>query len=393
MQNNYLSLPFFDKKHVSLSESLHLWCEANIDDGHCDSADLHAQCRSIARKLGDAGWLDYVVTKEYGGKLSSIDLRSICLIREILASHSGLADFVFAMQGLGSATISLFGSEEQKQRYLPKVRTGEAIAAFALTEEKSGSDVAALELRAISNGSTYILNGCKTYISNAGLADFYIVFARTGDAPGAKGISAFVVDKNLPGLNDRNAIVVNAPHPLGILNLKDCVVDADALVGQLNQGFRHAMGVLDMFRSSVGAAALGLAKRGFREAGERALSRRVFGQKLSDNQVIRSKLADMAVAIDASELLIYRSAWVFDTTGSPDSKLASMAKLYATEAAQSVIDEAVQIFGGLGVTLGCPVELLYREVRSLRIYEGASEIQRLVIGKRVISEIEQHHCA
>lgn len=388
-QDQQTMLPFFEEHHVSLKRELHQWCRNNINDNGFDEEQLLESCRQIAEDLARAGWLRYLVVDKYGGHFPNLDLRSICLIREVLASYSGLADFVFAMQGLGSATISLFGDDAQKAKYLPRVRKGEAIAAFALTEEVSGSDVAQLRMTATRTDKGYVLNGRKTYISNAGVADFYVVFARTGDQPGAKGISAFIIDKGLEGLDDSATIRVNAPHPLGVLELESCNIAESCLIGELNFGFKQAMGVLDMFRTSVGAAALGLAKRGFDEAGKRAMSRFLFSQKLSDNPIIKSKLADMALQIEASTLLIYRSAWMYDTTDAAEPKMAAMAKLYATEAAQKVIDEAVQIFGGLGVTVGCPVELLYREVRSLRIYEGASEVQRLIIGRRVISELER----
>jgi acyl-CoA dehydrogenase len=311
-------------------------------------------------------------------------VRGICLAREILARQEGLADFAFAMQGLGSAAISLFGTPAQQQRWLPAVGRGEAIAAFGLSEPEAGSDVGAMVTRAMPDGDGYVLDGTKTWISNAGLADFYVVFARLGDAPGTKGLAAFVVDADTPGLEVTERIQVIAPHPLGTLRLSGCRVGADRLLGKAGDGFRIAMSVLDVFRSSVGAAALGFARRALDEAVGRALERRTFGHPLADYQLIQAKLADMAVAIDAAALLIYRAAWTKDTAGGRVTREASMAKLFATESAQAVIDQAVQIFGGLGVVSGVPVEKLYREVRALRIYEGTSEIQRLVIAGTVI---------
>ena len=317
-------------------------------------------------------------------------MRAICLAREILARHEGLADFAFAMQGLGSAAISLFGTAAQQQRWLPPVGRGEAIAAFGLSEPDAGSDVGAMTTRAVPDGDGFVLDGTKTWISNAGLADFYVVFARLGDAPGTKGLAAFVVDADTPGLEVTERIQVIAPHPLGTLKLSGCRVGADRLLGKAGDGFRIAMSVLDVFRSSVGAAALGFARRALDEAVGRALERRTFGHPLSDYQLVQAKLADMAVAIDAAALLIYRAAWTKDTTGGRVTREASMAKLFATEAAQEVIDQAVQIFGGLGVVSGVPVEKLYREIRALRIYEGTSEIQRLVIAGTVIERHRGH---
>jgi acyl-CoA dehydrogenase len=321
------------------------------------------------------------VPSAYGGTHESLDVRSLALIRETLARHSGLADFAFAMQGLGSGTIALFGSEEQKQAYLPAVARGEKIAAFALTEPVSGSDVASMETTAAEAEGGYIVSGAKTYISNGGIADFYVLFARTGEAPGARGISAFIVDRGTEGLDDRERIRVIAPHPLATLRFDTMRLPASALLGERGKGFAQAMATLDVFRTTVGAAALGFARRALDEATGRALTRRLGAATLADNPITQSKLAEMVLDVDASALLIYRAAWLRDVQGQRNSREAALAKLHATDSAQSVIDKAVQIFGGLGVTHGVPVERLYREIRALRIYEGASEVQKVVIAR------------
>jgi acyl-CoA dehydrogenase len=335
--------------------------------------------------LGDAGWLRYCVPAAHGGAHDRLDVRSLCLIRETLARTSGLADFAFAMQGLGSASITLFGSEALKQAYLPNVSAGQQIAAFALSEPEAGSDVGALRTTAHEDGDGYLLDGTKTWISNAGLADHYVVFARTAEN-GSRGLSAFVVDADAPGLAVVERIPLIAPHPLGTLRFERCRVPRDHLLGQPGDGFKIAMATLDVFRSTVGAAALGFARRALDEALARVTSRQVFGQPLSDYQLTQQKLADMAVEIDASALLIYRAAWTKDRLAERVTREAAMAKLYATEAAQRVIDQAVQLFGGLGVVSGVPVERLYREIRALRIYEGTSEIQHLIIANQVLKE-------
>lgn len=385
---SFLSWPFFDGVHRDLAASLERWSRSNVPElvaGHAaHGAGLDDTTRRLVRALGEAGLLRACVPASCGGGSERLDVRSICLSREILARHEGLADFAFAMQGLGSAAITLFGTPEQQRRWLPAVGRGEAIAAFGLSEPEAGSDVGAMTTRAVPDGDGYVLEGTKTWISNAGLADFYVVFARLGDAPGTKGLAAFVVDADAPGLEVTERIQVIAPHPLGTLRLSGCRVGADRLLGKAGDGFRIAMSVLDVFRSSVGAAALGFARRALDEAAGRALERRAFGHPLADYQLVQAKLADMAVAVDAAALLVYRAAWTKDTTGGRVTREASMAKLFATEAAQEVIDEAVQIFGGMGVVSGVTVEKLYREIRALRIYEGTSEIQRLVIAGTVI---------
>ena len=381
---SFLDWPFFDDGHRQLMERLEGWCATELAHPHGD--DIDAECRALVRKLGKAGWLRYCVPAVYSGVHDTLDVRSLALIRETLARHSGLADFAFAMQGLGSGTITLFGTEAQKHAYLPAVARGEKIAAFALTEPGSGSDVASMETSAEERDGGYIVNGAKTYISNGGVADYYVLFARTGEAPGAKGVSCFIVEADTPGLEIAERIEVIAPHPLATLRFADMRLPADALLGERGRGFAQAMATLDIFRTTVGAAALGFARRALDEATERALTRRLGDGTLADNAITQSKLAEMALDVDASALLIYRAAWLRDVKGERNSREAAMAKLYATEAAQQVIDKAVQLFGGLGVTRGVPVESLYREIRALRIYEGASEVQKLVIARAHLAE-------
>jgi acyl-CoA dehydrogenase len=335
---------------------------------------------ALVRALGRAGWLRACVPQAYGGVREGVDVRTLSLARETLARAGGLADFALAMQGLGSAPVSLFGSPAQKQALLPGVCAGELIAAFALSEPDAGSDVAAMSTTARRDGDAWVLDGVKTWISNGGLADRYVVFARSGEAPGAKGLSAFLVDADTPGLDASERIPVIAPHPLATVRLSGCRVGADRLIGAPGQGFAIAMGTLDLFRTSVGAAALGLARRALDEATARTLERRMFGHTLADFQLTQARMGEMATAIDASALLVYRSAWTRDVAGTRVTREASMAKLYATEAAQQVIDAALQLHGGRGVVSGVAVERLYREIRALRIYEGASEVLQLIVG-------------
>src|SRR3954470_23204638 len=381
---SFLDWPFFDDSHRRLGEELDAWCVREIDEDEPD--DLDAACRSLVARLCAAGWLRHCVPAAHGGARETLDVRSLALIRETLARHDGLADFAFAMQGLGSGAITWCGSEEQKQRWLPAVARGEAIAAFALTEPGSGSDAAAIETKAREADGGYVLNGAKTYISNGGIADFTIVFARTGEAPGAKGLSAFLVERGTPGYDDSERIHVIAPHPLATLRFDGMRLPATALVGERGRGFQQAMATLDVFRTTVGAAALGFARRALDEATGRALTRRLGTGTLADNPVTRSKLAEMVLDVETSALLVYRAAWLRDVMGRRNSREAALAKLHATERAQSVIDKAVQMFGGLGVTKGVPVERLYREIRALRIYEGASEVQKLVIARHHLAE-------
>jgi acyl-CoA dehydrogenase len=377
---SFLDWPFFDEGHRRLADELEAWCEAELGEAH-DEEGVDAACRDLVRRLGQGGWLRYCVPAAYGGVHDRLDVRSLALIRETLARHSGLADFAFAMQGLGSGTISLFGSDAQKAAYLPAVARGERIAAFALTEPASGSDVASIETSAAEAEGGYVVDGAKTYISNGGIADYYVLFARTGEAAGAKGISAFIVDAATPGLTVAERIRVIAPHPLATLRFDGMRLGPDALLGDRGKGFAQAMATLDVFRTTVGAAALGFARRALDEATKRALERRLGTGVLADNPITQSKLAEMVLDVETSALLIYRAAWLRDVKGQRNSREAALAKLHATDSAQAVIDKAVQMFGGLGVTHGVPVESLYREIRALRIYEGASEVQKVVIAR------------
>jgi acyl-CoA dehydrogenase len=376
---SFLAWPFFDDQHRELRAELKSWCE-NYDFAHSD--DVDSDCKMLVADLGKAGWLRNCVPGEWGGLSDKLDVRSIALCRESLAYYSGLADFSFAMQGLGSGPISLFGSHQQRRTYLPRVAAGEATAAFALSEAEAGSDVAAIATRAEQRGDEYVLNGEKTWISNGGIADFYCVFARTGDAPGARGLSAFVVDATNPGLAIKDRIETIAPHPLATITFKECRVPVTARIAASGEGFKVAMATLDVFRTTVAAAALGFARRALDEALRHTSTRQLFGAPLSALQMTEASIADMATEIDASALLVYRSAWAKDCYQERVTREAAMAKLYATEAAQRVIDQAVQLFGGSGVTKGNIAESLYREIRALRIYEGASEIQKVIIARQ-----------
>lgn len=381
----YLDWPFFEARHARLERELDAWASEHLDDAHGSSrAEVDAACRQLVAQLGAAGWLRHAVGgKAFGGAEDAIDTRAICLIRETLARHSGLADFAFAMQGLGSGAISLFGSDECKQAYLPRVAQGQAIAAFALSEPDAGSDVAAMQCAAVADGDSYLLNGEKTWISNGGIADFYVVFARTGEQPGARGISAFIVDADTPGFSIADRIDVIAPHPLARLRFEQCRIPASRRLGEAGQGFKVAMATLDVFRTSVAAAALGFARRALGEALVRVTTRKMFGQTLADFQLTQAKLAQMATGVDSSALLTYRAAWQRDQ-GRNVTREAAMAKMTATETAQQVIDSAVQMFGGQGVVSDEPVERLYREIRALRIYEGATEVQQLIIARELL---------
>jgi alkylation response protein AidB-like acyl-CoA dehydrogenase len=382
----FLGWPFFDDEHRRLARELDAWAvrELPAAAAHGEQpGEIDAACRAIAGKLGDGGWLGYVVPGAYGGARERIDVRSLCLIRETLARHAPLADFVFALQGLGTGPISLFGSDALREQYLPGVRTGRRVAGFALSERDAGSDVAAMAATARRDGAEWVLDGEKTWISNAGVADQYVVFCRMPDV-GDRGFGAFVVDARNPGLSITERIDVIAPHPLGTIRLQRCRVPAEALIGEPGRGLRVALGTLDVFRSTVGAAALGMARRALDEAVAWTRARRAFGQPLADFQLTQAKLADMAVAVDTSALLVYRAAWTRDGGAERITREAAMAKLHATESAQRVIDDAVQLLGGRGVVSGSPVERLYREIRALRIYEGTSEIQRLVIAGQIL---------
>jgi acyl-CoA dehydrogenase len=376
---SFLTWPFFDDHHRQLAAQLELWCEAHLPVDH---SDIDQACINLVRMLGDGGWLTHSAIDPELPLLQALDVRSLCLIRETLARHDALADFAFAMQGLGTGAISLFGTKDQQQ-WLHKTRAGKAIAGFALTEPQSGSDVANLELSATFDGENYLLNGEKSWISNGGIADVYCVFARTGEAAGAKGLSAFIVPADSPGLNVVERLHTIAPHPLARLSFNDVSVNASQLLSLAGDGFKVAMSVLDIFRSSVGAAALGMARRALHEALERSQNRRLFGAPLNDLQMVQGHLADMATQIDAAALLVYRAAWTKDQGVARISKEAAMAKLYATEMAQKVIDQAVQIHGAEGVRTGATVESLYREIRALRIYEGATDVQKIIIAKQL----------
>jgi acyl-CoA dehydrogenase len=378
----YLDWPFFDDAHRELKRSLDAWTAAHAGAVALHGEDLDADCRALVQLLGEAGWLRYAVPAPYGGALDRLDVRSIALLRETLAYRSGLADFAMAMQGLGSGAISLYGTEAQKRRWLPDVAAGRAIAAFALSELEAGSDVAALSTAARRDSDHYVLDGEKTWISNGGIASFYTVFARTGEGPGAKGLSAFVVPADAPGFSVVERIPVIAPHPLARLRFEGVRVPADAMLGRPAQGFAIAMATLDVFRTTVGAAALGFARRAHDEALARATNRRLFGAPLASLQLAQAALAENAVAIDASALLIYRAGWAKDRGQPRVTREAALAKLYATDEAQQVIDRSLQLHGGLGVVSGQVVETLYREIRALRIYEGASDVQKVIIARQ-----------
>jgi acyl-CoA dehydrogenase len=377
---SFLNWPFLDQSHKALHSKLETWALENLQNVSHENPDI--TCQSLVSKLGKAGFLKYSgISSEH----PKVDVRSLCLIRETLARHEGLADFAFAMQGLGSMPISLFGSAEQRNFWLPLVQSGEAISAFALTEPQSGSDVANIELEAKKERNGYVLNGEKTWISNGGIADFYTVFARTGEGIGAKGLSAFVVSAETPGLIIAERIEAVSAHPLATLRFENLFLEADSMIGQPGEGFKIAMASLDNMRPTVGAAALGFARRAFDESLKRSQSRELFGAPLGSLQMVQGHLAEMSVDIDASALLIYRAAWAKDNGAERITREAAMAKLYATDHAQLVIDKAVQIHGGDGVRKGHIMESLYREIRALRIYEGASDVQKIIIARDALA--------
>ncbi len=385
MLSETLSWPFFDDEHRTFAGKFSRWADATLPGLPHD--DVDAACRARVKALGEAGFLDAVVPSAYGGTHDTLDVRTLCLAREILAFRDGLSDFSFAMQGLGSGAISLFGSEELKKKYLPPVRQGKSIAAFALSEPEAGSDVAALAMTAKPDGNAHVrLDGAKTWISNGGIASFYVVFARSGEAPGARGLSAYVVDADTPGLTVAERIEVIAPHPLATLNFEGVRVPLTNRLGAPGEGFKVAMATLDIFRSTVGAAALGFARRALHETLTHASSRKLFGAPLADLQLTQAAIADSATEADAAALLVYRAAWTKDKGAARVTREAAMAKMYATEVAQSIIDRAVQLHGGLGVTKGVKVEELYREIRALRIYEGATEVQKIVIAREALKQ-------
>jgi acyl-CoA dehydrogenase len=380
LPTDMMQWPFFADEHRALAANLRAWANNLSQENH---ADVDADCRALVRSLGAAGWLRYVVPKAHGGVHDSLDVRSLCIARESLAHASGLADFSFAMQGLGAGPITRYGTPELAHRYLPRVAAGEAIAAFALSEAEAGSDVVAMRTRATRDGDHYRIDGEKTWISNGGIADFYVVFCRLGDAE--REFIALVVEPRDPGFSVAARIETIAPHPLATVRFDNCRVPANRVVGEAGKGLRVALGTLDVFRTTVGAAALGLARRALDEALAYTSSRLLFGKPLAELQLTQAKLAQMATDIDASALLIYRSAWTSDVARAPRvTREAAMAKMFATESAQRVIDDAVQLHGGRGVVAGSPTERLYRDIRALRIYEGATEVQQLVIARQVL---------
>jgi len=387
--SSHFEWPFFEERHRALAAAIQTWAAQNIRVDPAEENDVDGACRALVHTLGEAGWLNYAIGGvKYGAVADEIDTRALCIVRETLACHSGLADFAFALQGLGSGAITLFGNGAQKEKYLPRVSEGKTIAAFAISEMEAGSDVAALQCAATLRDGVYEITGEKTWISNGGIADFYVVFARTGEAAGAKGITAFIVDSETPGLTIAERISVSAPHPLARLTFKNCRVPVANKLGESGEGFKIAMATLDVFRTSVAAAALGFARRALHEALRRSTTRKMFGQNLADFQITQAKLAEMATEIDAAALLTYRAAWMRDQ-GQRVTVEAAMAKMYATEIAQKAIDAAVQIFGGLGVVQGQIVERLYREIRPLRIYEGATEVQQLIIARGIIKSFQE----
>ena len=390
---DHLALPIFDAAHRSLGAALIDW----VPQQQIDEQDDRAACRAWVRALGDAGWLRYCVPAAFGGALAQLDSRALVVLRETLAYHSPLADFAFAMQGLGSGAITLAGSPAQQAAYLPAVARGDKIAAFALSEPDAGSDAGAMKTVASQTHAAaagFVLDGSKTWISNGGIADYYCVFAKTAPEAGTRGISAFIVDASTPGLDASEHIAVMAPHPLATLRFAQCQLPAHALLGELHGGFKLAMRTLDIFRASVAAAALGMARRALAEAVAYARERPMFGQRLADFQLTQAKLGEMAALVDAAAVLTYRAAWLRDCVGTESAAqaqaytaAAAMAKMTATENAQRVIDMALQMHGGMGVKVGTKVESLYRDIRSLRIYEGATEVQQLIIGKSVLKTL------
>ena len=383
---SFLQWPFFSDEHRELAARLDDWANRHIPSLTAEEHhDLDGTCKAIVKALGDAGFTSYAVPASAGGQHKKLDVRSLCIIRETLARHNALADFAFAMQGLGSGPISLFGDEAQQATYLNAVATGDKIAAFSLSEPEAGSDVAAMCCSARADGDQWVLNGTKTWISNAGIADFYTVFARTDDTGGAKGISCFIVEAGTPGFEVTERIDLVAPHPLGTLTFSDCRIPRAHLVGEEGRGFGIAMATLDVFRSTVAAAALGMARRALDETLDYTAERNIFGGKLGDLQLVQAKIGEMALGVDSSALLVYRAAWTKDCDAERVTREAAMAKYHATETAQQVIDAAVQLHGGKGVTKGYIVEALYRDIRALRIYEGASEVQTTIIARQTIA--------
>ena len=385
MNSSTLEWPFFDNAHRKFAEKLESWANSELEVD--TEADVDATCRSLVKQLGEAGWLRYGVPAAYGGIHDELDVRSLCIARETLGRVSGLADFAFAMQSLGAGPISLFGSDELRKKYLLRVAKGEAISAFAISESEAGSDIAAMQTTAREDGGDFVIDGSKTWISNGGIADQYVVFCKL-EGSEAKFV-ALVVEPSDPGFSVADRIETIAPHPLATIRFEGCRVPANRLVGGKGEGLKVALGTLDVFRSTVGAAALGFARRALDETPAYVSQRRMFGGLLQDFQLTQSRLATMATEIDASALLVYRAAWIKDTQGRRVTREAAMAKMFATEASQRVIDSAVQLLGGRGVVSGHPVEKLYREIRALRIYEGTTEVQQLIIGRHVLDEYRE----
>ncbi|MCB8820825.1 acyl-CoA dehydrogenase family protein [Microvirga rosea] len=384
IDQSFLSWPFFEERHRRFAHALGEWADTALEE-EVDHDDVDGSCRALVRRLGEDGWLKVVVPHDYGGLTPAFDVRLLCLARETLAYRDGLADFAFAMQGLGTGAVTLFGSDALKGFYLPRVARGEAIAAFALSEPEAGSDVAAMATTATPDGAGHVrIDGVKTWISNGGIADHYVVFARSGEGPGARGLSAYMVDADTPGLIVEERIDTIAPHPLATLRFEGCRVPLSHRIGAPGEGFKVAMATLDVFRSTVGAAALGFARRAMDEALKHASSRHLFGAPLSDLQMTQAALAEMGTLVDTSALAVYRAAWTKDHGAPRITREAALAKLHATESAQTVIDKAVQIFGGAGVRKGMKVEELYRDIRALRIYEGATEVQKVVIAREML---------
>lgn len=374
---NLWQWPFLDTKHHALAERAKAW---NAQAHTLPDGGLSEHCRHIAKSLGDHGLLEAVVPADG----EPFDVRALCTMREALTFHDALSDAIFAMQGIGTLAIQQFGNEAQKERYLDPCRRGDKVAAFAVTEPEVGSDVASMRTSATLVGDHYVLNGSKTLISNAQFADHFLVVARTGEAEGSRGLSAFIVDSDTPGLSVGDPINFIAEHPAAPMAFSDCQLPADALIGEPGKGFKVAMGAFDIFRPSVGAAAIGLARRAMGEVMARVSGRELYGKPMSELQSVQMMLADMAVDLDSAALLVYRAAWEHDVRGSHSSYSPSMAKLHAAEAAGRIVDKAVQLFGGDGVTQGTLIEKLYREARPMRIYEGASEVQKIIIGRAML---------
>ncbi len=386
MQRSHLEWPFFTPAQRALSQQLGDWTAAHAasladEAGHPDEVT-----RRLAGELGRAGWLRTLAREAWGGPSAEIESRNVCLIREALAYHSGIADCVVAIQGLCSVPISLFGTPEQQRTYLPAILSGDKCGSFALSEAAAGSDVSALATSAREEGDGFVINGAKTWISHAPIANHHIVFARTGPAPGAKGLSAFVVPADTPGVRITESLDIIAPHSIGSIAFEDCHIPLECLLGNIGDGFRIAMSTLDIFRATVGAAALGMARRALDETLAHARQRVVFGQPLAGMQATQFRIADMKTEVDTAALLVYRAAWAKDCCDRRVTLESAMAKMQATESAQRVIDAAVQLHGGLGVTVGSVVERLYREIRPLRIYEGTTEIQKIIISNQVLNQ-------